>query len=56
VKKKQHRFGMDYFGGRHVWVKTSGFVIRDTHREWKVQDLYELYIAPKNKVEEETNV
>jgi hypothetical protein len=57
VSKRRYRFGMDYFGTRPLWARrdpdaTGVFrpmilVIRDTHCEWKVSDLWNLYMAPK---------
>jgi hypothetical protein len=58
MSKKRFRFGMDYFGKFTPWiivdtknidgvVAPAYMVIRDTHCEWKVSDLWNLYMAPK---------
>lgn len=58
-KKHPHRFGMAYFGTRPLWARKDPdatgvirpviLVIRDTHCEWKVSDLWNLYMAPKQE-------
>lgn len=57
MTKRHFRFGMAYFGTRKMWVRTSRraedtgviaparLVIRDTHQEWDVQELWNLYMA-----------
>jgi hypothetical protein len=59
MAKRTYRFGMAYFGTRPLWARKDPdatgvlrpviMVIRDTHCEWKVSDLWNLYYAPKQE-------
>lgn len=60
MTKRPYRFGMDYFSTRPLWARRDPdatgvirpviLVIRDTHCEWKVSDLWNLYMAQANQV------
>jgi hypothetical protein len=66
MSKRRYRFGMAYFGTRPLWARRDPdatgvirpviLVIRDTHCEWKVSDLWNLYMAPKQGALQETPV
>lgn len=57
MSKRRYRFGMDYLGTRPLWVRSSRrdgetgvivparMVIRDTHQEWDVQELWGRFMA-----------
>lgn len=53
MAKRGHRFGMAYFGTRPLYIRPirsegvilgSRLVIRDTHQEWDVKALWNLYM------------
>ena len=57
MSKRGHRFGMAYFGTRPLYIRPirsegvilgSRLVIRDTHQEWDVRDLWNLYMKGSN--------
>lgn len=62
MSKRYHRFGMEYFLTRPLWarpnrdgsgISTMRLVIRDTHQEWDVRELWTLY-AQRNQIEQRT--
>ena len=50
MSKQNFRFGMDYLAKRHIWITKDGPVVRDTHCEWKVANLWHTYNAEKPKI------
>lgn len=57
--KKHYRFGLPYFMTRKLWVRAAKkeagqimapatLVIRDTHQEWAVSDLWTIYATKVN--------
>lgn len=60
--KRHYRFGMEYFLTRPIWarpnrdgsgISSMRLVIRDTHQEWDVRELWTLY-AQRNNIEQRT--
>jgi len=59
MSKRTYRFGMDYFKTRPLWARRDPdatgvirpviLVIRDTHCEWKVSDLWNKYMVNANQ-------
>ena len=59
MSKRRYRFGLEYFSTRPLWARRDPdatgvlrpviLVIRDTHCEWKVSDLWNLYMAKANQ-------